>query len=72
MVTLNFRLCDTGSVKMSIAAPEKFEKVLERCAARADVELGSIVAVRNGKVLTGKAMVEDTDVIDIFPAIAGG
>lgn len=72
MVTLNFRLYEAGSVRMRINEPEKFQKILESCAAKADIELGSVVAIRDGKVLTGNTLVEDTDVIDVFPAIAGG
>lgn len=72
MVTLNFRLCDTGSVQLNISGPEKFGKILELCAAKDEVELGGVVPVRDGRILTGQALVEDTDVIDVFPAIAGG
>lgn len=72
MVTLHFRLCEIGSVHMDIAGPEKLENILERCAAEAGIELGGVIATKDGKVLLSQDLVQDADVIEVFPAISGG
>lgn len=72
MVTVNFKLSEAGSVRLDIAGPEKLEQVLEQCAARAGIELGGVIAVRNGRVITVQNLVADGDEIDVFPAISGG
>lgn len=72
MVTVNFKLSDVGSVQLDIGGPEKLEQVLEQCAALAGIELGGVITVRSGRVITGRTLVEDSDEIDVFPAISGG
>lgn len=72
MVVLNLKLTDVGRVELEIVKPEKFETVLRKCAVKAGLELGGVIAIRSSKVITGKDMVTDGDVIDVFPAISGG
>lgn len=72
MVTLHFRLYGIGSVHIDTAGPEKLEDILKRCAAEAGVELGGVIAIRDGKVLPVQDLVQDEDVIEVFPAISGG
>lgn len=72
MVKIHFKLSEVGTVSLDIAGTEKLEEVLERCAAKAGIEIGGVIAVRNGRVITGHASVDNGDEIDIFPAISGG
>lgn len=72
MVTLVFKLSDSGSVQMEVAEPQPLDRVLQKCAAEKDIDLGGFIAIRNGEVITGETIVEDNDIIDIFPAISGG
>lgn len=43
-----------------------------KCAAKATIQLGGIIAIRNGSVIQKSDLVENGDEIDIFPAISGG
>ena len=72
MIIVTFRLSEAGRVEIPLAGPEKWGALVNRCAARAGVELGGILAVRNGTLLLGHDLVEDGDEIDVFPAISGG
>ena len=72
MVTLNFKLCTLGSVQSNIITPTTFEIVLGQYALKNSSEVGSVIAVRNGKVLGLQDVVLDGDVIDVYPAISGG
>ncbi len=72
MVIVTFRLSEIGRVEIPLNGPEKWEALINRCAARPGVELGGILAVRNGTLLMGHDLVEDGDEIDVFPAISGG
>ncbi len=72
MVTLRFKLSELGTVELSIAQPTEFKKVLEICSDTTGTRLGSVMAVRNGKVLNLQELVYTDDVIDVFPAISGG
>ncbi|MCP3891642.1 MAG: MoaD/ThiS family protein [Desulfobulbaceae bacterium] len=72
MVTLNFKLSNLGSVHSDIATPASFEMVLQHCAAKNDKTFGSVIAVRDGKVVGLQDAVAEGDVIDIYPAISGG
>ena len=72
MVVVNFKLTDVGRVELEIAKPEKFETLLRKCATKAGLELGGVIAIKNSKVITGDDMVTDGDEIDVFPAISGG
>ena len=49
-----------------------FEMVLDQFALKSGCEVGSVIAVRNGKVLGLQDVVLDGDVIDVYPAISGG
>ncbi len=74
MVTVHFKLSDLGCVQLDIAEPTTFEKVLEQCALNnaSTSTVGSVIAVKNGKVFGLQETVENGDVIDVYPAISGG
>jgi molybdopterin converting factor small subunit len=72
MVRITFKLSEIGRMEIPLAGPEKWQILVDRCAARAGVELGGILAVRGGTLLRGHDLVEDSDEIDVFPAISGG
>ncbi len=72
MVTIYFKLTDTGTVQLDVSGPESLESLLERCEAGSGLELGGFIAVRKNRIITGKDLVEDFDEIDIFPALSGG
>lgn len=72
MVVVHFKLTDVGKVEIEIAKPERLEDVLQRCAAKANIQIGGIIAIRNGGVIQGSDMVANGDEIDAFPAISGG
>ena len=72
MVSINFKLSDVGRIELYIDNPEPLEKVLQQCSTREGLELGHIIAIRNGSVIKGSDLVENGDAIDVFPAISGG
>lgn len=72
MVTVHFKLSNQNSVQLDIAVPATFDKVLELCAAVTGMAIGSVIAVRDGRVLSLHEMVTVADVIDVYPAISGG
>ncbi len=72
MVVVHFRLTEAGRVEIEIPKVERLEDVLEKCAAKAKIQLGGIIAVRNGSVIQKSDLVGNGDEIDIFPAISGG
>ncbi|HBG20327.1 MAG TPA: hypothetical protein DDY32_13910 [Desulfobulbaceae bacterium] len=72
MVIVNFRLSEIGRVEISLNDPEKWEALVQRCAARPGIELGTILAVRRGRLLQGDDLVADGDEIEVFPALSGG
>lgn len=72
MVVVHFRLTEAGRVEIEIARPERLEDILLKCAAKAKIQLGGIIAIRNGSVIQRSDLVESGDEIDIFPAISGG
>ena len=72
MVTVNFKLSSIGSVQVDIDASTTFELVLDQCALKTGATVGSVIAVRSGKVLGLQQIVEKDDVIDVYPAISGG
>ncbi len=72
MVTIHFKLTDTGTVQLDVSGPESLESLLERCEADCALELGGFIAVRKSRIITGKDLVEDFDEIEIFPALSGG
>lgn len=72
MVTLNFKLSTLGSVESDINTPTTFERVLKQYELKSGCPVGSVIAVRNGKVLGLQDAVVDGDVIDVYPALSGG
>lgn len=72
MVTLRFKLSELDTVQLSIDQPVEFSKVLELCSEKTATNLGSVIAVRNGKVLNLQDIINLEDVVDVFPAISGG
>lgn len=72
MVTVNFRLTDAGRVETDITRSQRLKDVIQQCAAKANLNVGGIIAIRNGSVIQENDMVENGDEIDVFPAISGG
>ncbi len=72
MVTVHFKLSDLGRVQLDIVAPTTFENLLEQCALKSGSKVGSVIAVKNGKVFGLQETVENGDFIDVYPAISGG
>ena len=72
MVTLYFKLSDRAAIQIPVRQPETLGDLLERVSQETGTELGSYIAVRQGKVMARHQIVEDQDSIEIFPAISGG
>lgn len=72
MVTVNFKLHDTGTVKVKVNGAEALENILQRCSVNAGYGLGGYIAVRENRVITDSELVKDFDEIDVFPALSGG
>jgi len=72
MVTFNFKLIAREQVNCPLARPDYLETVLQQYADMEGITIGGYIAVREGKVIRGKNLIDDSDVIDIFPAISGG
>jgi len=72
LVTLRFKLSELGTVELTLERPVEFRTVLERCSQQTGTSLGSVIAVRSGKVLNLQDIVYTDDVVDVFPAISGG
>lgn len=72
MVGVNFKLTDIGRIVVSLEKDQTLATVLQQCTGQAGIELGGIIAIRQGKVLKESDLVEDGDEIDVFPAISGG
>ena len=72
MVTVNFRLTETGEVNVELNDPLPRAKVLDNAANLAGIELGGIIAVRSGQVITLETQINNNEIIDVFPAISGG
>lgn len=72
MVTVNFKLTDIGRIEIALRRQETLATVLQQCRRQSGIELGGIIAVRCGKVITKNDLVQDGDEIDVFPAISGG
>lgn len=72
MVTIHFRLTDIGRLEVHVEEPVTLAAVLKKCTARADFALGGIIAIRKGRVLKERDLVQDGDELDIFPALSGG
>lgn len=72
MVIVNFKLSAIGSMQSDLSTPTTFEMIIQQCALECGQDLGSIIAVRNGRVLNLHDAVTAGDVIDVYPAISGG
>ena len=72
MVTVNFKLTEAAPVKLQLSQPELLGSVLKKCAQSAGLQLGGVIAVRNGTVVTHNDYIKKGDVIDVFPALSGG
>ena len=72
MVIIRFRLTDADEVRIDAATSRPLKEVLGQGASLAGIEIGSIIAVRNGEVITLETMVKNGDEIEVFPAISGG
>lgn len=72
MVSVHFKLSEAGSVSLSLGEATTCDDVLQECAAKAGVELGGYIAIRNQKVISPSTLIHGDDEIDVFPAISGG
>ena len=72
MVTIRFKLSDRGTIELPVTIPTTFQRVLEMCEELTDSSIGSVLAVRNEKVLNLLDKIEKDDVIDVYPALSGG
>lgn len=72
MVIVNFKMTDIGRVEVAVAKQQPLAKVLLQCTNLTGIEIGGVIAVRQGQVINENSIVEDGDEIDIFPAISGG
>ena len=72
MVTVNFRLSKAGTVNVEVDEPLPLKTILAKAATIAGIELGGVIAVRSGEVITLTTTVNNHDIIDVFPAISGG
>ncbi len=72
MVTITFKLTTVGTVELKLSSPQQLSTVVAQCARKAELELGGIIAVRQGTVMSLDDIVDVNDSIDVFPAIAGG
>ena len=60
MVIVCFRLTDAGEVKIDIPEPKPLEWILQKSSAQAGIELGGVIAIRSGKVITAETLVNRT------------
>ena len=72
MVKVCFRLTDIGEVEVETGGSQTFDWVLKTSAAQAGVDVGGVIAIRDGKVITAETLIHDGDTIDVFPALSGG
>ncbi len=72
MVTLRFKLSDRSDFEVPLSGPENLGDLLGRVSRDSGIELGRVIAIRQGKVVAGHKAVEDQDIIEIYPAISGG
>ena len=72
MVIINFKMTDFGRVEVAVAKQQLLSTVLLQCSNLTGMEIGGVIAIRQGKVITKNSIVEDGDEIDIFPALSGG
>lgn len=72
MVTVDFRLTDIGEVEVEVNEAKTLEWLLNKSAAQAGIELGGVIVIRNGKVISAETLIDDGDKIEVFPALSGG
>lgn len=72
MVKVIFKLSEVDPVELKIHQPQPLQALLEKCSSRAGISLGGYIAVRNGKVVAADKMVDNNDIIEVFPALSGG
>jgi len=72
LVTLKFKLSDRDDLVVSLSETETLGDLLSRVSRETGTELGGVIAVRQGKVMARSQIVEDQDIIEIYPAISGG
>lgn len=72
MVTIHFRLRELDAVELTLTTPQPLADILAQCSAKVGIELGGVITVRDGQVLTAQSLVEDGDELEVFPAISGG
>lgn len=72
MVTVRFKLADTDQIQLTTNNPESLEAILKRCNESLEEPLGSVIVIRDGKVVPGQNLVEPGDILDVYPAISGG
>jgi sulfur carrier protein ThiS len=72
MVIINFKMTDIGRVEVAVEKQQPLATVLLQCSSLTGIEVGGVIAIRQGQVITKNSIVEDGDEIDIFPAISGG
>lgn len=72
MVIVNFKMTDIGRVEVAVAKQQPLAKVLLQCTNLTGIEIGGVIAIRQGQVINENSIIEDGDEIDIFPAISGG
>lgn len=72
MVTVTFKLSEIGTVSLEIDEPVPFSKVLQRCGEKTGADIGGVIAVRRGSVISLEDLVQDDDHLEVFPAISGG
>lgn len=65
-------MSDLGIIELNIVESQTFEQVLKLCSESTGTDIGSVIAVRSGKVLNLRDIVFTDDVVDVFPAISGG
>lgn len=72
MVKIDFKLYEVDVVELDIDQPQKLNKVIQKAAEMADLEVGGFIVVRGGKVISLDEIVGKNDEISVFPAISGG
>ena len=72
MVIINFKMTDIGRVEVAVEKQQSLGTVLLQCRSLTGIEIGGVIAIRQGQVITKNSIVGDGDEIDIFPAISGG
>lgn len=72
MVTVVFKLSEIGTVSLDINEPVPFSRVLQLCAQKTAADIGGVIAVRDGKLISQEDLVHNGDQVDVFPSISGG